>query len=179
MDFFEVVDKRRSVRKFTDKPVEKEKLDRILEAALRAPTARSARPWQFVVVDQPELLAKLAVARTAGSAFLKGAAVAVAVCADPAKSGPWIEDATIAAVFMQLSARALGLGSCWSQVRMREHNDQVTAGAYVAEVLGLPQGMEVECIVALGYPDESKPAYERADLPWACVSHNRFGQKRD
>jgi nitroreductase len=178
MEFFDVVHKRRSIRKFSSQPVEKDKLDQILEAAMRAPSAKSGRPWQFVVVDQPQLLTQLSAARPAGSAFIKGAATAVVVCADPKKSGPWIEDAAIAAVFMQLSAEALGMASCWSQMRTREHDDQTTAGAYVAGLLGLPEGLEVQCIVALGYPAESKPAYDRAELPWDCVSYNRFGQKK-
>lgn len=177
MDFFDVVHNRRSTRKFASQPVEQAKLDQILEAVLRAPSAKGARPWEFVVVTDPQVLAKLSTSRPGGAGFLKGAAVAVAVCADPQKSGPWIEDATIAAIYIQLSAQSLGLASCWCQMRGREYNDQKQAGEYVAEVLSLPAGLEVECIVGLGYADESKPAYDRKDLLWERVSYNRFGQR--
>lgn len=175
MDFFDVVTARRSIRKFEAKPVEQEKVNRILEAVLRVPSARGKRPWEFIVVTDTGLLEKLSAARPGGSAFIKGAALAIAVCADPGKSGPWIEDATIAALTIQLAAQSLGLGTCWSQMRNREHNDQVTAGQYVAGVLGLPEHLELECIVALGYPAESKPPYPEEDLQFDRVSYDRFG----
>lgn len=180
MDFFEVVTQRRSIRKFISQPVEKAKIDQILEAALRAPSAKNGRPWEFVVVDDPQVLDQLSTARPAGSGFLKGAAVAVVICADPQKSGPWIEDATISAIYIQLSAQALGLASCWSQMRGREHDEQKTkmATAYVAELLGLPAGLEVECIVGIGYADEIKKPCERKDLLFDRISYNKFGQKK-
>ena len=175
MEFFDIVTNRRSIRKFEAKPVEQEKIDRVLEAALRAPSAKSSRPWEFVVVTDAQVLEKLSSARPGGSQFLKNAPVAIAICADPEKCGPWIEDATIVAVTMQYAACAVGLGSCWSQMRMREHNDEITAGQYVAGVLGLPANLELECIVAMGYPAESKSGYAKDDLLFERVSYNRFG----
>jgi nitroreductase len=177
MDFFDIIKTRRSIRKFEKKPIENEKIDTILEAALRAPSARGGRPWDFVVVTDKDLLTKLSVARPGGAGFLKNAALAIVICADPEKSGPWIEDTTIAALTIQLTAQALGLGSCWSQMRMREHNDQKSAGEYVAELLELPAAFEIECIIGIGYPDETKTAYAKEDLLLERISYNRYGQR--
>jgi len=176
MNFFNITSNRRSIRKFENKPVEQEKIMRLLEAALRAPSSRGGRSWEFVVITDAELLNKLSKARPGGSSFFKGAPLAIAVCADPAKSDPWIEDATIAAITIQYAACALGLGSCWSQMRLREHNDQMSAGQYVGDLLGLPSNLELECVLAIGYPAESKSPYARDELLFERISYNRFGQ---
>jgi nitroreductase len=176
MDFFDITHTRRSIRKFENRPVEQEKIMRLLEAALRAPSARSGRPWEFVVITDGKLLNKLSTTRPGGSAFFKSAPLAIAVCADPEKSAPWIEDASIAAITIQYAAVAQGLGSCWSQMRMREHNDQMSAGQYVADILDLPANLELECILAIGYPAESKPAYAKDELLFDRISYNRFGR---
>jgi nitroreductase len=176
MHFFDIVSSRRSIRKFENKPVEQEKIIRLLETALRAPSSRGMRPWEFVVITDVELLNKLSAARPGGSGFFKGAPLAIAICAYPEKSAPWIEDTTIAALTIQYAAVDLGLGSCWSQMRMREHNDQISAGQYVAGVLGLPDHLELECILAIGYPAESKPSYAKDELLFERISYNRFGQ---
>ena len=177
MDFFDVISSRRSIRQFENKPIEKNKVDQILEAALRSPTSRGGRPWEFVIVSDPGLLDKISKSRPGGAGFLKDAPLAIAVCADPQKSGPWVEDATIAALTIQLAARALDMGSCWSQIRMRNYNDQKSSAQYVAEILGLPENLKVECIIGLGYPAESKSPYDKKELLFDRVSYNHFGAK--
>jgi nitroreductase len=82
----ELLRKRRSIRKYTGTPVDRPALDLLLEAALRAPSSRNRKPCEFVVVDNPELLAGLATAKAHGSGFLKDAPLAIVVCADGAKS---------------------------------------------------------------------------------------------
>ena len=106
---------RRSIRRFKDQPVEQEKLDLLLEAALRAPTSRGNTPWNFIVVTDRQRLARLAAAKVHGSGFLGNAPLAIVVCADPAKSDVWVEDAAIAATFIHLQATDLGLGRCWAR----------------------------------------------------------------
>ena len=96
--FNELAEKRRSVKVYAERPVEAGKIDAIIEAALRSPSGRAARPWVFVVVTDKTLLEKLSVARPQGAAFVKDAPVAVVVCGDPSASGLWVEDCSIAAV---------------------------------------------------------------------------------
>ena len=76
MEFKELIAKRRSVRKFTDREVPREVVDRILAEALSAPSARNTRTTRFLVVDDPALVARMAEMRDYGSAFLKGAPLA-------------------------------------------------------------------------------------------------------
>jgi nitroreductase len=172
-----VIRKRRSIRKFKTNPVEPEKVDMLVEAALRAPSSRGLQPWEFVVVTDKDLLEKLSRAKTSGSAFLRNAPLAVVVCANPDKSDVWVEDCSIAAILVQLAAESLGLGSCWIQIRNRSHDDKLTAEDYVIETLNIPKGKKVETIIAAGYPDEEKSPHKKEDLPFEKLHLNSWGKR--
>ena len=160
---------RRSIRKYEERPVEREVIDQLQEAMLRAPSSRNFKPWRFVFVTDRELLRSLSQSKPRWSDFLSDAALGVVICADPAVSDCWIEDCSIAATVLQLSATDLGLGSCWIQIRDRQHADARSAEEYVREVLGLPAGFRVVCMVSIGYPAEEKAPREREGLHWEKV----------
>lgn len=170
---------RRSIRSFTDMPIPPDALSTLVEAALRAPSSMGRNPWHFVVITEKPLLAELAAAKPHGGSFLKTAPLAIAVCADPAKSDVWIEDASIAAIFIQLAAEAIGLGSCWVQLRKRMHDAVTPAGRFAADIIGIPEGLEVECIIAAGYPSERKAPHPREKLLWDRLHLNRYGTPFD
>ena len=176
--FTELAKKRRSVKKYTSQEVEQEKIDGIIEAGLRAPSGRAIRPWEFVVVRDKELLAKLSVAKPGGAEFLKDAAVAVVVCGDPSKSHIWIEDCAIVAVTMQYAAHSMGLGSRWSHMRGNNYNGQKSTRDYIAEILGLPDHLDVECIIAMGYAGEEMVPYSREELAFDKINYDRYGRKK-
>ncbi|KNY29288.1 nitroreductase family protein [Pseudobacteroides cellulosolvens] len=171
---FELLKSRRSIRKFQDKEIEKEKVDTILKSALLSPSSRSRRPWEFIVVTDKVLLRKLSQCRDHSSAFLEGAPLGIVVIADSEACDIWIEDASIASIIIQLSAQSLHLGSCWIQVRDRNHSDNVTAESYIKEILNIPAKYSVECIIAIGYPAEEKKAYDLNDLPYKKIHNNSF-----
>lgn len=175
--FRELAEKRRSIRKFSPREVEKEKIDIIVEVALRSPSARGARPWEFIVVTDRVLLEKISHARLSGAAFVKDASVAIVVCGDPSKSPLWIEDCSIAAISMQYAAISLGLGSRWAHIRGKNYTDDQSSRNYLAELLQLPDNLDVECVIAMGYPDEEIAPYRKEKLPFERVSYNRFGQR--
>src|SRR5512135_3900600 len=162
--FNELAEKRRSVKTYAVRPVEGEKIDAIIEAALRSPTGRAARPWAFVVVTDKGLLEKLSVAKPGGAAFVKDAPAAIVVCGDPSASGLWVEDCSIAAVTMQYAALALGLGSRWAQMRGNIFKEGITSTQYIAKLLGLPENLAVECIIAIGYPGEEMVPHKKDEL---------------
>ena len=110
MDFMSVVQKRRSIRRYQERRVEPEKVDALVEAALRAPTSRGTTSWRFIVVDDPATLEKLSRARDAGSSQLKNAPLAIVICTNPEESTVWVEDASIAGDFILLAAEDMGLG---------------------------------------------------------------------
>jgi nitroreductase len=173
--FLSLAQKRRSIRKYLDKPVEAEKIDSMVEAVLCAPTSRGQNSWEFVVVTDPALLENLSRSKPHGASFLKKAALGIVVCGNPQISDVWIEDASIASIFIHLAAASLDLGSCWIQIRERNHNDSQTAEAYIAKVLNLPPHIKVESIIAIGYPAESKSAHPKESLPYDKVSLNNYG----
>ena len=176
--FLDLLRRRRSVRKYLEKPVEPEKVDLLVEAALRSPSSRGVDPWEFVVVTDQGLLADLSRAKPHGSSFLQGAPLGIVVCADPRKGDVWVEDASIATTLIHLAAASLGLGSCWIQIRDRQYDERRTSSRYVADLLGLPGDREVEAIVAIGYPAEEKVPHPAGALSYDRVYSERYGQKR-
>ena len=99
----------------------------------------------------------------------------IVVCADPQHSDVWVEDAAIATIFLHLAAASLGLGSCWVQIRKRMHTEAQPTSAYIADLLGLPAGMEVAAIMAIGYPAEDKPPHPPASLAYDKVHRESYG----
>jgi len=166
--------KRRSIRQFTDQFVEREKIDLLIEAAVRTPTSRGRNPWEFIVVTEPELLAQLGRSKISGSAFLAGAPLAIVVTADTSKSDVWTEDCSIAAIVIQLAAEELALGSCWAQIRLRPHDEDCSADEFLKDLLGLPSSHAVECIIGIGYPAEEKAGHAAENLPFDRVHRDRY-----
>jgi len=157
--------KRRSIRRYQDRPIDAATREVLQEALLRSPSSRNIRPWEFVWIEDKETLARLARAKPHGSSFLAGAGLGIVVCGDPGQSDVWIEDCAIAAVIAHLTAASLDLGSCWVQIRNRHHDEETTAEAYVRRLLGLPDTWQVEAIIAVGWPAEEKRGILWTDLP--------------
>jgi nitroreductase len=173
----ELLKKRRSIRQFEQRAVEQEKIDYLVEAMLRSPSSRSLNPWEFIVVQDGETREALSKAKPHGAAFIKNAPLAIVVCADPQKCDVWIEDTSIASLLLHLTATDLGLGSCWVQIRLREHDAGQTSEEYVADLLGLEDGMVVEAIIAIGYPKEEKAGHAKESLLYERVHLEKFGGK--
>ena len=172
--FKDLVQLRRSHRKFTEQEVDGDDLKLILRAALMAPTSKSQRSWQFVVVDDPLDIEKLSDAKSMGSAFLKGAPVAIVVLGDPLQNDCWVEDGSSAAISMQYQAEELGLGSCWIQMRGRGLDDGTSADTVIRGILDIPENLNCLCVLAVGHwADERKPQAEDR-LKWENVHLEKF-----
>ncbi|MFI3278669.1 MAG: nitroreductase family protein [Rikenellaceae bacterium] len=165
MEFKEIISKRRSVRKFSDKVVPREVIDRIIESTLKAPSSRNSRSSNFLVVTQKETLAKIATMRDYGSAFVKDAAAMILVMGDTTATDLWEVNASISATTMQLAIVDEGLASCWVHVKDRpqlqaEPNGKM-AIELLREILPIKEEQDVLCGIALGYSDfEPKPLPE-------------------
>ena len=174
MDFKDLVQQRRSHRKFTAEEIDGEDVKMILRAGLMSPTSKGQRAWQFVVVDNKADLEKLSDAKDLGGAFIKDAAMAIVVLGDPMQKDCWVEDGSIAAITMQYQAAELGIGSCWVQMRGRGLSDGTTADMVIQGVLGIPENLSCLCILALGRKaDERKPQNEDK-LKWENVHVDKY-----
>lgn len=175
--FIDLLSSRRSIRRFDDKPVPKEKIDHLVEAALRSFSSRGFNPWRFIVIEDKETLDTLSKAKAHGSTFLKNATLGIAVCGEPEKSDVWVEDTSIASAIIHLAAHDMGLGSCWIQIRKREHSAFKSAETYVKEVLQVPDKLSVESIIAIGFPAEAKQGHPATSLEYEKVSYNYYNQR--
>lgn len=170
----ELVRKRRSIRQYTDEPIDRAHVELLIEALLRAPSSRNIDPWEFVVVDDRALLDQLSRSKEHGSSFLKGARVGIVVCADSRRSDVWVEDCSIASILTQMTALSLGLGSCWIQIRKRRHDATCSAEEYIQKLLGLPEHIKVQSIISIGHPAEERAPLSAGELKYSKVRHNHY-----
>lgn len=172
----ELLEMRRSIRRYQKRPIEKPIVDQLIQAALLAPSSRDLKPWEFVIVDDPGTLQQLSKAKPHSAAFLAQAPLGIVVLGNPARCDVWTEDCSIATFIIHLAATSFGLGSCWIQIRERRYSDVQRSGDYVKQILGVPEELEVEAIVAIGYPAEEKAARTAPALPQSRVHLNSFSK---
>ncbi|MBW8327425.1 MAG: nitroreductase family protein [Prolixibacteraceae bacterium] len=165
---------RRSVRKFTGQPIEREKLEILKEAILRSPTSKNSMACEFIFVDDQELIQKLSQSKPSGAGALHTAQLAVVVLAKETQTVAWIEDSSIASIILQLTAHALQLGSCWIQIRGREHSEEKSSETFVRETLNIPDGLRVLSIVALGYTQRTHEGRPIEELKFEKIHRNGF-----
>jgi nitroreductase len=154
------IKKRRSIRKFTDRLGEKDKINLLLEAAMYAPSSANKQPWHFIVIDDRKMFLKI-MEINPHSRMLETASHAILVCGDLTAqhgNGYWVADCGAATQNILLSATAIELGTCWFGIYPRE--DRMAA---IKQLLSLPSHVEVFSCIAIGYPAEEKSTPERFD----------------
>ena len=201
-NFSELLKVRRSMRKFTDEELTQEEVVTLMKAALMSPTSKRTNAWQFIMVDDKELLEKLSHCKAQASQFIADAPLAIVVTdqpllqlptvhqqfiadaplaivvtADPLVSDVWIEDASIASIIIQLQAEDMGLGSCWVQVRERFTASGMPSDEYVREVLDIPLQLQVLSVVAIGHKGMERKPFSEEHLQWEKVHINKYGGK--
>lgn len=174
MSFEALIRNRRSIRKYTDKKIPTEIIQKITTAALMSPASKRRNPWEFIVVEDDAMLQKLSESREHGSQMLAGAPLAIVVLADRTKSDIWIEDASIAATIIQLQAEDLGLGSCWIQIYEREKSANVSSELYVKSLLNIPDEYSVLCLISIGYKGEEKQPHDLEKLAYNKIHLEMF-----
>ncbi|SFL76780.1 Nitroreductase [Methanobrevibacter olleyae] len=173
MDLLEIMLKRRSLRKYKDEEIPKEKLNKILQAGLLAPTSRNRKPCSFLIVDKKEVLEKLSESKQSSSKFLKNANKAIVVVANTLVSDTWIEDSSIALAFMHLMATEQYIGSCWVQIHLRKSKSNESSEDYVRKVLGIDDYFRIVGILALGVPFHEVQAHKIEDIDKEKVHYLR------
>lgn len=167
--FSELIKRRRSMRQFTDEPLDDSNVRLLLRAALMSPSSKGLHSSEFVVVEDKQTLAALSQCKQVGADFLAGAPLAIAVLADPAVSDVWVEDASVAATNILLQAEDLNLGACWIQVRDRMSADGQPTEQLVKSLLGIPDGLRAVCIIAIGHKGMERKPQNEDRLKWERV----------
>ena len=163
---FSVINARRSVRKFTDEPVPREVLEKIVAAAIEAPTGVNAQLKQYIIVDDPAVLDRIRPASPA----LETAPTVIVIVMDPkpTKFGEfWVQDASAAMENMLLAAVALKYAACWVEGAIRRCEDELK------EVLGVPKHLRVWSLLPVGKAAET-PARPPKPEPGEVTHYNRF-----
>jgi nitroreductase len=164
LKFEEVLEKRRSIRKYKGTPVPREKILKIMEAARIAPSASHRQPWHFIVVRDKATIKKLAKSEWAAEA-----PVMIVGLADQAASPSWwANDLGIALEHIVLAATNLGLGACWMGQTGRQE--------LVRGLLDIPDGFQVVAVIPIGVPDETPAPKARKSLD-TIVSWEKYGSK--
>ena len=164
---------RRSIRKYTEQPVEPEKLDLLLKAGMAAPSAMNCKPWEFIVVTEAEKLAQFRQRLIFGD---RNAPAAIVVCGNPALStNPaarlfWVQDCSAATENILVAAVSLGLGTVWIGVHPVANFVKT-----VRAIMSIPKGVTPLCIIYVGYPLEEKPA--RTQYDEQRVHREEYGKK--
>ena len=164
---------RTSIRAYTEAPVEQAKIEKMLKAAMAAPTAMNKQPWHFVVVTDKDQLKSLSET-SPYSGMVAKAPLAIAVCGDMLKAMDgggrdfWIQDASAATQNLLLAAHAMGLGAVWTGIY-----PDLDRCKSIAEVLSLPENIIPLNVVVIGYPAQNPTPKDK----WkpANVSYNRYG----
>lgn len=174
--FYSLAKMRRSCRKFTDEPISPEQKEKLLKSVLMAPASKRSNPWEFIVVEDKQTLEKVASCKEFGSKLVAGASLAIIVIADPAKSDVWVEDASIASIYLQLAAEDLGLGSCWVQVRRRKTAGGENSELYLKGLLNVPEHFSVESVIAIGNKAEEKTPFDDGKLQKDKLFAEKYGE---
>lgn len=172
--FLDLALQRRSIRKYEDRKVEPEKIQTILTAALASPSAKHLNPWEFVVVEDRHLLSEMAGCRTYGSQMLQQSPLGIVLCVDSSLTDTWQADGAIAAMNMLLAAEDLGLGACWVQVYNREHTETETAEQMIRRLTGVPDNLNILCIVSIGYKAEDKRPINPEKLQYDKIHYGKY-----
>jgi nitroreductase len=168
MEFREVVRKRRSTRRYTGQPVEREKLQRAMELALLSPSSKNTRSTRLMAVRDLKRVHELGKLRDWGSSLLEEAGAAIVVLGDEEVSPMWQTNASIMATTLQLALVEEGLASCWVHVgdyqTLKDDPESQRSEDYVKELLPeIPANYRVWCVISIGYADYTPkplPEYE-------------------
>ena len=161
--------KRRSIRKYTDKPIPESTVKDLLNAGMHAPSSRNLQPWHYVVINERHVLDELAVLHPYAK-MLKQATLAILVCGDRQLQeidGYIIQDCAAATQNILLSAHAQGLGAVWLGIYPREERMQD-----VTKFLDIPDHILPVSLISIGYPDEQKDAPDRYNTD--RIHYNKF-----
>ena len=172
MDVFDAINMRRSVRRYTDEPVPRQVLERIVAAGVEAPSGCNMQLRQYIIVDDPGVMDQIRPVSKA----LRGARAVIVLLVEPQSSKFgiefWVQDASAAMENMLLAAVALGYASCWVEGALRNCEDTLR------EVLGVPGSLRIWSLAPVGKADQV-PARPPKPAPDKITHYNHYGSRSD
>lgn len=169
---YQLLKKRRSIRKYLNKPIEKSEIEIILKSILRAPRGNNLDSVKVIYIDDKDIIKELSKSKKSGAQLLENAPGCLIILGNEKVTDVWIEDASIATTIAHLSATSLNIGSCWIQIRNRITKAGQSSEDYIQELLGIPTHLRVEALIALGYPAEHKKGHEDESLLFKNLFYN-------
>lgn len=173
-DALDVIRKRRTIRKFTDKNVSEEQVETLLEMAMCAPNRLNRQPWRFVIIRDKELQKQLADLLRIHP-YLETAPVVIAVCGLPEASPTWLMDVSAATENILLAATAMGLGTAWLGAPNTALWDLCEEA--LCDALAIPLNVRIPALVAVGYPAQELPPHGKHDrFDRTKVHYGKWGE---
>ena len=170
---YELMAKRRSVRKYADEKISDEVINEIMKIALTAPCSFGHRPVEFVVIRDKDTIEKVADCKSLGGRQILGADTVVVVMVNLDQGEFWIEDGAIASSYILLGAEEYNVGACWVHIRNRKGKKK-SSDEEIRELLGVPDGYAVLNLVALGMKGEKKQGYSEKDFDQQKIHYGKF-----
>lgn len=164
MSVLEVIVNRRSIRKYSEKDIPKDALEKIIEAGRQSPSAANRQPYHFIILSDSEIKKEIS---GIFSRFINKAPIIIVGCANPNArlTGKWATiDTTIALENMALTATSLGIGTCW----IGSFNEQK-----IKEKLNIPEDWKIVALISMGYPEED-PKQRKKKETTELFTYNKF-----
>jgi len=168
LDVFKI---RKSCRQFLDKPVEDEKINEILKAAMVSPSAHHQRAWEFIIVKDKDIREKLSET-TKYTGCVKEAPVVIVLCSPDVHQ--WVEDLSIVGEVIYLEATNQGLGTCWMHVKDLVSPEKLNPEGFVRDLLGIPGDKRVLCFFPIGYPKFKMPEHTDQEFEQNKIHYEKW-----
>ncbi len=165
---------RRSVRLFTAEKIHEEKRTRILKAGMLAPTGMGGKNIEFIVIENEATIRELAQVKKHSTRPFATATLAIIVLGNSSQADTWIEEASLAAIFMQLEINSLGLGSTWIQVDKRQNHAGQSSVEFLRERFHFPEHLHPLCVLAVGHKAEDPAPYTEEAFDFSMVHYETY-----
>ena len=173
-DLLDILQKRRSIRRYTGEKIKEEDFRKIIQAGLLSASGKGVCPWELVIVRDEGILAQMSECRVGAARMLADADAAIVVLGDCTKTDTIIEDCSIVMSNMHIMADSLGIGSCWIQGRLRKAADGRTTEEYLRNLIGFPENYRLEAVLSLGVPAIHLPPHSIEGLDYSKVHIEKF-----
>jgi nitroreductase len=172
--FAELITKRRSIRQYTEEPLLPQEVEQIMKAALMAPSSKNSRSWQFVLIEDKDMLKQLSICKTSAASFIEHCVLAIVVMTDPLQSEAYMEDGAIAAAYIQLQAEDLSLGTCWCQIKGRRTGNGYDSEQYVKDLLDIPLHLSIGSIITIGHKACIPKPHDESEIQWEKLHIEKY-----